>query len=80
MSDLNVISKYCGELIPAASFTGDLEVIDFFPHPLEDSSGNTIIDSNGNLLTDATPGPSDPLNGGLTAAVEFTGDLVIIEA
>ena len=79
MNDLNVIQAFSGELEPVNTITGELLAIDFFPHILEDSSGKTIIDSDGNLLTDATPGPSDPLNGELTATVEYTGDLVIFE-
>ena len=76
MSDLDVISKYCGELIPAASFTGDLEVIDFFPHPLEDSSGNIIIDSNGNSLNDWTPGEHvDTFHADLTPLVTIKGSI-----
>lgn len=76
MSDLDVINKYCGELIPTASFTGVLEVIDFFPHPLEDSSGNIIIDSNGNSLNDWTPGEHvDTFRGELTPMVIIRGSI-----
>ena len=76
MSDLDVINKYNGELIPAASFTGDLEVIDFFPHPLEDSSGNTIVDANGNSLSDWTPGDHvDTFHADLTPLVTIKGSI-----
>lgn len=76
MSNLNVINRYHGELIPVASFTGKLEVIDFFPHPLEDSSGNIIIDSNGNSLNDWTPGEHvDTFRGDLTPLVTIKGSL-----
>lgn len=76
MSDLDVISKYNGELIPAASFTGDLEVIDFFPHPLEDSSGNTIVDANGNSLNDWTPGEHvDTFHADLVPLVTIKGSI-----
>lgn len=76
MSDLDVINKYNGELIPAASFTGDLEVIDFFPHPLEDSSGNTIVDANGNSLSDWTPGEHvDTFHADLTPLVTIKGSI-----
>ena len=76
MSDLDVTTKYDGELIPFASFTGELEVIDFFPHPLEDSEGNTLIDSNGNSLNDWTPGPqADSFCGELVPLVEITGEI-----
>ena len=76
MSDLDVINKYNGELIPAASFTGDLEVIDFFPHPLEDSSGNTIVDANGNSLSDWTPEEHvDTFHADLTPLVTIKGSI-----
>lgn len=76
MSDLDVINKYCGELIPTAFFTGDLEVIDFFPHPLEDSSGNIIVDSNGNSLNDWTPGEHvDTFRGDFTPLVIIKGSI-----
>lgn len=76
MSDLDVINKYNGELIPAASFTGELEVIDFFPHPLEDSSGNTIVDANGNSLSDWTPGEHvDTFHADLTPLVTIKGSI-----
>lgn len=77
MSDLDVISKYCGELIPTTSFTGELEVIDFFPHPLEDSSGNTIIDANENSLNDWTPGEYvDTFRAELTPLVTIKGSIM----
>lgn len=76
MSDLDVINKYNSELIPAASFNGDLEVIDFFPHPLEDSSGNTIVDANGNSLSDWTPGEHvDTFHADLTPLVTIKGSI-----
>lgn len=62
MSDLNVIQIFEGELEPVTSFSCEMEAIDFFPHPLEDSSGDLIVDSAGNLLTDASPGPAEPLS------------------
>lgn len=71
MSDMNVIQIFECELEPVTTFTGELEAIDFFPHPLEDGDGNLIVDSSGNLLTDATPGKADPLNGEIAV---YTGE------
>lgn len=76
MSDLNVIQTFSGELEPVSNITGDMMAIDFFLHPLEDSSGNNIIDSNGDLLSDATPGPqTEPLSGELIPIVTITGSI-----
>ena len=77
MSDLNTIQVFSGDLEPSTILTGDLEAIDFFPHLLEDSSGDLIVDSDGNILTDATPAPAEPLNGEFTALVVFTGELEV---
>ena len=80
MSDLTVIQAFSGDLEPVNNITGDLMAIDFFLHPLEDSEGNSIVDSDGNLLNDATPGPTNPLDGSLTVTVKMTGELAIIES
>lgn len=76
MSDLDVINKYYGELAPTVTLIGEIEAIDFFPHPLEDSNGNIIIDSEGNNLCDWTPGEQvDSFHGELIPLVKITGSL-----
>lgn len=76
MSDIEVINTYSGELTATVTMSGELEPIDFFPQPLEDSHGIAIIDSEGNDLIDWAPGPHrDSFRCELVPMIEITGSL-----
>lgn len=67
-----------GELESLNVITGDLEVVDFFPHLLEDSYGDIIIDSDENLMNDYSPWPQIfPMACDLVIEQTITGELIV---
>ena len=74
MNEIDVINNFYGELTPVATLAGEIEAIDFIPHPLEDSGGSIIVDSEGNNITDWTPGARlDSFSCDLVPLVKITG-------
>lgn len=55
MSEINEVVTLTAELSSPEPITGNLVIVDFHLHPLEDSEGYVIVDSQGNILNDFTP-------------------------
>lgn len=55
MNDVSEAVTIVGELSEVEIITGELTVVDFALHPLEDGEGFQIVDSNGNIITDWSP-------------------------
>ena len=72
MSDI-----FYGEVESVSTITGQIEVVDFMPHLIEDSNGDIIIDSNENPLNDFSPeAQTKPFTSDLILVQPITGDLI----